>query len=361
MTNIDLGRFLTAYVKEIEYYSGILPNKTVNTIFFGGGTPSLMSIDSIETILNKIYGTFRIDENIEISLEANPASCEINKFREFKLRGINRLSIGIQSLEDKYLEFLGRIHSRSEALKAIEMAQRYFSDSYSIDLIYARTGQTTKEWSRELKEALELSPRHMSLYQLTIEPDTEFGRKKVKTVDESTAAEMYRVTNEFLDSSGLPLYEVSNYAADGHRCRHNLNYWNSGEWLGIGAGAHSRLCLREEFVDGHRPRISVENIKSPIEWQENVIKFGHGSRIWENLSRKESIEEILLMGLRLRDGVEADNVEKYVQLHSGNISDILNSNYRMLLDKKYIEVSSRNVRVPLPHFSILESIVEKIT
>ncbi|MDR2077958.1 MAG: radical SAM family heme chaperone HemW [Rickettsiales bacterium] len=360
IANVDLDEFLKAYLEEIEYYSNILPGRTVNTIFFGGGTPSLMPVNFLEAIMEKIYSRFRVDKDAEISLEANPTSCEINKFREFRLMGINRLSIGVQSLEEKRLKFLGRIHSSSDVLRAIEIARLCFSGSYSIDLIYAVPGQKIEEWLMELKTALELSPGHMSLYQLTIEPGTEFSRKNIETADEYTAAEMYKVTNEFLESRGMYLYEVSNYAASGYRCRHNLNYWNSGEWLGIGAGAHSRLCFQDEFVNGYRPRISVENIKNFTKWWENTMKFGRGCRILKNLSREESIEEMLLMGLRLRDGVLVDNVKKYIELHSGSIVDILNDNYRILAEKKYIEVSGDNVRIPLEHFCILESIVERI-
>jgi oxygen-independent coproporphyrinogen-3 oxidase len=358
--DIDLNEFLKAYLREIEYYSNILPDRTIDTIFFGGGTPSLMTLDFLGAILDKIRSAFTISENVEISLEANPMSCEISKFREFRLLGINRLSIGVQSLENRRLKFLGRIHNSAKALKAIEMAQECFGRNYSIDLIYAVPGQTVEEWLRELEEALELSPWHMSLYQLTIEPETDFGRKNFKVANESVAAEMYKMTNELLDSRGICLYEVSNYAADGYRCRHNLNYWQSGEWLAIGAGAHGRLCFQKEFADGYRLRVSIENIENPLEWQKSVLKFGHGCKIRENLSREESIEEMLFMGLRLRDGIEADNVERYVKLSSGNITDILSNNCKTLADKKYIEISNRNIKIPTEHFCVLESLVKRI-
>ncbi|GHU28155.1 coproporphyrinogen III oxidase [Bacilli bacterium] len=360
LSDINESDFLKAYLMEIEYYSKILGDITVNTIFFGGGTPSLMSVEFLGAILDKIQNVFNVKDGAEISLEVNPTTIEANKFREFRRLGINRLSIGVQSLADKYLRFFRRTHTRKGVLEAIAVAQECFEDNYSIDLIYARPNQTISEWLGELEEAVELSPNHISLYQLTIEPETEFGRTGVRTADDGVASEMYGLTNEFLESKNIPLYEVSNYAKKGWECRHNLNYWNSGQWLGIGAGAHSRLCFKNEFVDGYKPRTAVENIKNPVQWQLNTLKFGHGSSSRTNLTKNEFMEEILLMGLRMRCGIDINNVKKYLNLYSNNIREILNDNYKFLSEERYIEVSSDSIRIPLDHFNILDSIVERV-
>ncbi|MDR3078850.1 MAG: radical SAM family heme chaperone HemW [Rickettsiales bacterium] len=352
---------LEAYLRELSYYSEILAPRTLSTIFFGGGTPSLMSLESMEAILSKIGELFSLDDDLEVTLEANPTTLEIDKFKAFRSLGIGRLSIGIQSLEDQHLEFLGRTYGRREALEAIEVAQSCFGDSYSIDLIYARPEQTLGQWLEELEEALELSPRHLSLYQLTLEPGTEFFRRGIRALDGDRAAEMYQVTNEFMESRGIPLYEISNYAKGGSRCRHNLNYWNSGEWLALGAGAQSRLCLGDEFVGGYRERIALENIKNPLHWRGQVLTSGHGLRTSEKLTREEFIDEALLMGLRLRDGVAMENLEKYLRLDSGSLLELLEGDWRYLAAENYIEVSDRNIRIPLENLRILDSIVGRIT
>ncbi|MDR2777325.1 MAG: radical SAM family heme chaperone HemW [Rickettsiales bacterium] len=356
----DVNSFLEAYTREITHYSEILGNRVVNTVFFGGGTPSLMSANFLGTILNTIDRSFRLVEKAEISLEANPTKFESGKFEEFRSLGVNRLSIGVQSMDNQNLKFLGRSHGRGEILKAIDVAQERFGDRYSIDMIYALPEQRLQKWLKELNEATILSPNHLSLYQLTIEPETEFHRRGVKSLEEEEAAEMYRVTGEFLESRGIHLYEISNYAREGYECHHNLNYWNSGEWLGIGAGAHSRLCFDDRFAGGYRLRSALENIKNPLDWQRSVMKYGHGSRVVDSLSREEFIEEILLMGLRLRSGIALENVKKYLALGSGGILELLAGNYEYLVEKKYIEVSNDGIRVSPEHLRILDSILERI-
>ncbi|MDR2777659.1 MAG: radical SAM family heme chaperone HemW [Rickettsiales bacterium] len=356
----NVSEFLEAYLREISHYSEILGGRTVDTVFFGGGTPSLASVEFLGIILDWIGKLFRLNDGAEISLEANPTTFEIGKFREFRSIGINRLSIGIQSLNDRSLEFLGRTYSRIEALAAIDMAQKCFGGNYSIDMIYARPGQKIQGWLEELEEAATLSPNHLSLYQLTIEPGTEFHRRGVRPPEGDGAARMYEITGEFLDSRGIPLYEISNYARGGHECLHNLNYWNSGEWLGIGAGAHSRLCLCDTFVDAQRERTAMVNLKNPVEWQRSAMEYGHGRETLACLTKKETVEEILLMGLRLRNGIKIDNVKKYLALESGSLRELLADGYGYLVDGNYIEVSDNNIRVPVEYLRILDSIVERL-
>lgn len=399
--------FLKAYEMELKFYHNLLGRRQIDTIFFGGGTPSLISSKQIENILNLVHKLFRVTSDAEISLEANPGTFENKKFQEFRSIGINRLSIGVQSLNDYYLKFFGRIHRRKEALEAIAVAQRYFQNSYSLDLIYARPEQTRKDWLEELKEVMELSPNHLSLYQLIIEEGTEFSRKKIKMPSEKYMVGLYEDSVEFLESKNINLYEVSNYARRGWECRHNLNYWNSGEWIAIGAGAHGRFCpdnvdicnysngnlgceilknggknngsngnsthnkdaANNEYetqenkkaistVDDYKIRVATENIKNPLRWQESVLKNGHGLAFCEKLTREEFIEEILLMGLRMRNGIALENVQKYLKVQ--DISELLNPNYSALLRKKYIEIFDNKLRVPLKYFPLLDSIVARL-
>ncbi len=356
LSNLDEEFFLKAYLEELSYYGKFFKNRKIKTIFFGGGTPSLMSIKFLENIFKKINEIWNIDNNIEISMEANPTTFEINKFKEFKNLGINRLSIGVQSFNDEVLKFFGRIHNADEAKKAIDIASKIFYNRYSIDLIYARPNQDINNWLKELEEAIKFSPFHISLYQLIVEEGTKFFEDKIEELEENKAAKMYKITNEFLESNNIFLYEVSNYAKEGYECEHNLNYWNSGEWIGIGAGAHSRLCFKDEFIDGYKLRTSIENIKNPMKWQEYVLENGFGFENKENLTKIEFIEEILLMGLRMKKGINIKNIQRYLQID--DLKDILNKNYKNI--KEYLNISKENVSVKLKYFEILDSLIEKI-
>lgn len=359
LKSIDESDFLKAYILEIEYYSKFLKDRSVNTIFFGGGTPSLARTNFIGTILENIYSKFSVDNYAEITMEANPATFDIKKFQEFKAIGINRLSIGIQSLNDKYLKFFGRIHNEIEAIRAIDIAQKFFNDRYSIDLIYARPNQTLKNWLEELKEAIELSPNHISLYQLTIEKGTKFYEDGIKHLNDKKAVKLYNITNDFLESRGIFMYEVSNYAKNGFECKHNLNYWKNGEWIGIGAGAHGRLCFNNDgFYDNYKIRTAIEDIKDPIEWQNKVLKHGNGLCMSEKLDKHEFIEEILIMGLRTREGINLKNIRKYLNIK--DIYEILNKNYISLKNQNYIEVSEKMLRIPIENFCLLDSIIERL-
>ncbi|MBO4956750.1 MAG: radical SAM family heme chaperone HemW [Rickettsiales bacterium] len=357
LTAINQVDFLNAYLLEIENYYNLLKNREIKTIFFGGGTPSIMSIDFASKIINKINDLWGIG-NIEISMEANPTTVEIGKFCDFNKIGINRLSIGIQSLNDDWLKFFGRMHNKAEAIKAIEIAQKIFEKRYSIDLIYARPKQKINDWLNELEEAVKLSPYHISLYQLIIEEGTKFFEIGIKTLGDKKASEMYNITNDFLENKNINIYEVSNYAKSGFECRHNLNYWDNGEWIGVGAGAHGRVCFGDDFVDGYKIRTSVENYKSPQKWIDSVLQTGFGCEIKEDLTKEEFIEEVLLMGLRLRGGIKLENVKKYLIVDS--VKDIVSDGYNGLVKDDLVVVNNGALKVNVKYFNVLDSIIEKL-
>jgi putative oxygen-independent coproporphyrinogen III oxidase len=295
---IDESEWLEGYLREIDYFADYIRRYKIKTIFFGGGTPSLMSPDTAKAIIDKLRSISYFD-NIEITLEANPTSSESSKFKEFKESGINRLSIGIQSLIDEQLKFLGRNHSSKEATQTIEMASKIF-DNYSFDLIYARPDQTEESWKSELNEALSYAANHISLYQLTIEKGTPFYKdardKKFTLPDQDKALDLYDITTEILENKGLMRYEISNYALPGKESQHNLGYWNYREYLGIGAGAHSRIKK-----DGRLYHIMTTH--NPEKWLELTKKYSNG--IQQNIEMKDSeiVSEALLMGLRLQNGI----------------------------------------------------------
>lgn len=359
ISTINEEDYLRGYLTELQYYYNKTKNRKIGSIFFGGGTPSLMSVSFLKSLIEKINDLWGIDSNIEISMEANPTTVEINKFQNFKDIGINRLSIGIQSLNNNELKFFGRIHNAENGIQAIKIAQKVFKDRYSIDLIYARPNQNLNEWIIELDKAIKLSPYHLSLYQLIIEEGTIFYKKNIKPLDDKKSNELYDRTNEILEKNNLHLYEVSNYAQNGYECKHNINYWNSGEWIGIGAGAHGRICFNDNYLDNYKIRTAIENIKLPQKWLENVLNKGYGYELFETLAKNEFIEEIILMGLRKKEGIFLEDVQKY--LHIDDISNILNSkNLKFLKEKKFIDVSKNNVKVNFEHFNILDSIIEKL-
>jgi oxygen-independent coproporphyrinogen-3 oxidase len=277
----------------------------VSTIFFGGGTPSLMSGAAAGKIIDRIGKFWPLANDVEITLEANPASAEAQRFRDYRVAGVNRLSLGMQALNDDDLKFLGRLHSVAEAEKALAAAMDTF-DRVSLDLIYARPNQTVAAWRRELSEALAFGVRHLSLYQLTIEPGTPFAvlhrTGALKTPDEDSAAALYEVTQELTSAAGVPAYEISNHAAPGEEARHNLLYWRYGSYAGVGPGAHGRLAIGNDVV-------AIFNEKLPERWRERVSKDGIGLAEKSILSRQDSAREHLLMNLRLVEGVDVEAYE----------------------------------------------------
>jgi putative oxygen-independent coproporphyrinogen III oxidase len=301
---IDEARFLAAYLRELRHWAELAPAQRVRSIFFGGGTPSLMSAATVAAILDAIAGAWPLEPGAEITLEANPSSVEAARFREYARAGINRVSLGVQSLEEGDLRALGRLHSVREALAAIDVSRETFART-SFDLIYARPGQTLQAWQAELARALALAGRHLSLYQLTIEAGTPFAelhaRGRLRLPEAEAAHDFYALTQDMTEAAGLPAYEISNHAAPGEESRHNLLYWRYGEYAGIGAGAHGRIV-----VDGTRRATATE--RQPERWAACVEAHGHGIVEYTPLETAEQADEALLMGLRLTEGLDLDRL-----------------------------------------------------
>lgn len=305
--DVDHARWRKALVRELAYYADTLPQKqTVTSIFFGGGTPSLMAPDTVAAVIAAVQKYFPVAEDVEITLEANPTSAEAARFKGYAAAGVNRVSLGVQSLRDAELQFLGRQHSAKEALAALDLARQHFTRS-SFDLIYARPGQTVEDWRAELDEALSYAGGHLSLYQLTIEKGTPFytlyQRGEMPIPAEEEAAALYEETREQAAKHGYDAYEVSNYAVKGQESRHNLVYWRYGDYLGIGPGAHGRVTR----TDG---KYATRAHRAPAIWLERVEKRGHGAHQEERLAYADRAAEMLLMGLRLAEPLSLARLEE---------------------------------------------------
>jgi putative oxygen-independent coproporphyrinogen III oxidase len=304
---VDAMGFARALARELDWLAARTPGRTVDSVFFGGGTPSLMPAAAVAAVLDAIGKCWAVAPDVEVTLEANPTSVEAGNFAGYRAAGVNRASVGVQALNDHDLKALGRQHTAEEALAAYGLAARIFPRT-SFDLIYARPGQSLEQWACELRAALDHQQGHMSLYQLTIEPGTTFAelsaRGLLKTPDEESAADLFDLTQEITERAGLPAYEVSNHAAPGHECRHNLIYWRSGEYAGAGPGAHSRLAL----PDGRRVGLASE--RHPEQWRTKVEKQGHAIAEEIVLDGGDQGQELLLMGLRLSEGIELDRYTK---------------------------------------------------
>jgi len=302
---VDQPRFARALARELDYFAARAPGRTVTSIFFGGGTPSLMAPATVETVLSAIARNWTLAPDAEVTLEANPSSADAANFTAYRAAGVNRLSLGVQALNDRDLKRLGRLHDVAEALEAIDLARRTFP-RMSFDMIYARPDQTVAEWRDELKAAIDLAVDHLSAYQLTIEQETRFAdlyaAGKLILPDEDLAADLFEATREVLDAAGMPAYETSNHARPGAECRHNLVYWRYGEYVGVGAGAHGRIVEA-----GERRATATE--KNPEKWLRLVEAHGTGLLDDEPLTREEQGDEYLLMGLRLTEGIDLDRWE----------------------------------------------------
>jgi len=298
----DESGYVRAIEAELAASAARTPGRTVSTVFFGGGTPSLMQPQSVQAILDAIAKHWSVAADVEVSLEANPTSVEATRFRGYRSAGVNRVSLGVQALDDLALKELGRLHSAQEALDAIKVARSIF-DRYSFDLIYARPRQTPEAWRAELKRAIDEAAEHLSLYQLTIEPGTPFfglhKAGKIAIPDDDLGRELYDLTQSVCDAAGLPAYEISNHARPGAECRHNLVYWRGHDYAGVGPGAHGRLT-----IDGRR--YATETERRPESWLGLVAQQGHGLTVDEKLTPAETADEYLLMGLRLAEGIEPE-------------------------------------------------------
>jgi putative oxygen-independent coproporphyrinogen III oxidase len=317
---VDQSRYLKAFKREIASIAERTPNRSVSSVFLGGGTPSLMDPRTVESIIDAIASAWTVEPGAEITLEANPSSVEAERFRGYRTAGVNRVSLGVQALNDKDLQALGRLHTAEEALAAVEIARNTFP-RISFDLIYARPEQSPDSWAIELAQALDRAADHVSLYQLTIEEGTPFfalhRAGKLKTPGDDDAVAFYAITQETCDRFGLPAYEISNHAKRGSECRHNLLYWRYGEYAGIGPGAHGRLIL----PDG---RHATAAIKNPETWLSRVESWGDGLETDEILSRDEEADEILLMGLRLNEGIDLERYQTLAHrsLDPGRLADL---------------------------------------
>jgi oxygen-independent coproporphyrinogen-3 oxidase len=345
---VDEERYLAAFRTELAHRAAEVPGRTVHSIFFGGGTPSLMKPSTVGGILEAIATHWTLEPGAEVTLEANPTSVEAERFRGYRAAGINRVSLGVQAMNDRDLKALGRLHSVEEAMAAVATASSIFSRS-SFDLIYARPGQTPDEWAAELDGAIDRAAEHLSLYQLTIEPDTMFERLhragKLETPDEDTARALWDVTQEVTEKRGLPAYEISNHARPGAESRHNLVYWRYGDYAGVGPGAHGRLTT----AAGRRAQ-STE--KHPEMWLTTVETEGHGLVTDESLSAEEQGDEFLLMGLRLREGIDPDRFH----LLAGRAIDA--ARIESLVGDGFVERTAEGrLRVTKEGFPVLDAVV----
>jgi oxygen-independent coproporphyrinogen-3 oxidase len=324
---IPVTEWLVGIRKELGFAATeLIPARAIVTsVFFGGGTPSLMQAATAGGVLDCIAQNWAVSSDVETTLETNPSSADAERFRGYRAAGINRLSVGVQSLDDYALKFLGRLHDSTEARHAVTLGTRVF-DRVSIDLIYGRPDQSADSWRTELADALSLGTEHLSLYQLTIEDGTPFSARvragTLLPLSDEPAAELYEETQEIMDRANLPAYEISNHAGAGRECRHNLLYWRYGNYLGVGPGAHGRLSR------GHAP-ISTITERNPERWLARVASQGNGFDAVMPVTRKQAAREHLLMSLRLREGIDCDSYRARWQqeLNENAVQDLADANY----------------------------------
>ncbi|MCI2400061.1 radical SAM family heme chaperone HemW [Aliiroseovarius subalbicans] len=316
-SSIDQDAWQAAYLSEIDRYAALTPGRVLDSVYFGGGTPSLMRPDVVSALLDRVASHWTLANDVEITLEANPTSIEAANFAGYRAGGVNRVSIGVQALNDEDLRRLGRMHSMEEAKQALILAKTTF-ERVNFDLIYARQDQSLDAWRAELTQALAMEPDHLSLYQLTIEPGTAFGDRFAAgglhgLPGDDLSVDQFFLTQELCEKAGLPAYEVSNHAKPGQESRHNLVYWRGGDWIGIGPGAHGRLTLGGS-------RIGTETELNPLKWLANPAQ-----NIRETLALDEQATEYLLMGLRLQEGIDLLRLRtRYgVTLKDSKIKDLL--------------------------------------
>ena len=327
--NIDEARWLAAYLSELSRYANTTSKKTVTSIFFGGGTPSLMGAETLGEIIKAIKDLWNLAASAEITLEANPSSVEKNKFIEFRKKGVTRLSLGVQSLDEDSLLFLGRKHSASEAKQAAILASEVF-DRFSLDVIYGLPGQSLSKWKGELAEIFKLVTTHVSAYQLTIEPGTQFFRDKVQTSGEAVERKMFDFTYDFLEKENLNAYEVSNFAKPGHECLHNCTYWTGDDYVGVGPGSHGRIT-KPDPNPLKLETYATLGIKSPKKWLESVEEIGSGDLRSSKLKPSERIDELVICGLRMANGL---NTEKFYSQTGISLYNVINKDKLLTFKEK---------------------------
>lgn len=306
-SHVNEARWLYAFQSEISRYGQLTSGRHLRSIYFGGGTPSLMSPDLVSGILQAVRATWALSNDCEVTLEANPGSIEVGRFQGYRDVGVNRISMGFQAMNDVDLRRLGRMHSVTEARQAFDIARHVF-DRVSFDLIYARQDQSLEGWRSELRQALSLGVDHLSLYQLTVEDGTVFGERFAKgqlrgLPNEDLSVAMFETTQALCEAAGLPAYEVSNHARPGSESRHNLVYWRGGDYVGIGPGAHGRITLGSQ-------RNATVSERLPGEWLQRVETTGNAEESRESLTGQEAAAEYLMMGLRVSDGISRDRFRK---------------------------------------------------
>jgi oxygen-independent coproporphyrinogen-3 oxidase len=345
---VDQPRWRDGLIRELEYFASVTKYKNIGSIFFGGGTPSLMPPATVAAVIDAAASHWGLSRDVEITLEANPTSVEARKFNDLRAAGVNRVSLGVQSFDDHALAFLGREHSAEDAKHAITLSQRIFPRS-SFDLIYALPEQTASAWRRALTDAVALADRHLSVYQLTIEKGTPFYRRRNRgdweIPEESVGAELFDVTQDILDQAGLPAYEISNHARPGQESRHNLTYWLSRDYIGIGPGAHGRLARANgahgAFARAHGAT-ALDQHRTPETWLEAVETQGHGTRNCAAVSADERLEEALMMGLRLISGIARD---EFSRITGGAPEERLEaSRLDRLMEGGFIELDAVGIR-----------------
>ncbi|RCL03476.1 MAG: oxygen-independent coproporphyrinogen III oxidase [Candidatus Tokpelaia sp. JSC161] len=350
-SDIDEARFLFAFQREMKTMRTRIKYRNVSSIFIGGGTPSLMMPQTVEELLNTVSTLWNISSKTEITLEANPSSIDQSRFHGYRSAGVNRLSIGVQALDNQELKRLGRRHSKEQALQAITLARSIFP-SFSFDIIYARPGQNEKSWYKELEQALHLSGDHLSLYQLSIEEKTPFHHLytagKLKIPDHETAANLYLLTQELTHKHRLPAYEISNHAVPGAESKHNLLYWRYQPYVGFGPGAHSR------FTENNRKTVTITE-KSPELWMKSVENYGNALVQEEYLLPSQEADEMLLMGLRLQEGL---NLIAYETLTKKSLSS--HTKVNKLEEEGYIEITNNRLRTTIKGRILLNYLIKEL-
>ena len=349
--NVVQEEWLQGYLKNIRLWVSIFPNPKIKTVYFGGGTPSLMEPNIVSDLLEGLDKYYSISNNIEISLEANPSSVEIKKFRDYASAGINRISIGVQSFVDKDLRLLGRRHNAKEALSAVEIGTNIFKN-LSFDLIYGRQFQSLLDWEKELQFAISLRSQHLSLYQLTVENNTAFGKLfdkgKLKGLpSDELSRKLFMTTNDICYSHGYKPYEISNFALDKQECKHNVNYWKCGNFLGIGPGAHGRYQLNQK-------RFSYESIKNPETWLNKSFNEDLAINVKKRMSDLDHFEEFVIMGLRLSEGLSLSKMHK----NFGKRFD--EKILQELISLGFIEIASNQLKVLQKGRVLLNYITKKL-
>jgi putative oxygen-independent coproporphyrinogen III oxidase len=333
---VDAARWTRALLADLDHHAAFVLGCEVGSVFFGGGTPSLMPPETVAALLDRIRRHWAVTPDLEVTLEANPNSAEAGRFRAFAAAGVNRLSLGIQALDPAALRTLGRLHDRNEAIAAIEHARDSFA-RFSFDLIYARPDQSVAAWRQELQEALALAGEHLSLYQLTVEPGTAFAtlarRGALAMPDEELAAALYEMTQDQLAEHGMPAYEISNHARPGAECRHNLAYWRYQDYVGVGPGAHGRLSR-----DG--VKYATRQTRLPERWLAAVEDKGTGLEEMAAVDRDDAVEEMLMMGLRLTEGIARARLEHAAGC---DLEDLFGTNLAPLVQGGFLSLDSERL------------------